>query len=311
MTPLSVILPAAGASSRLGFDKLLTPIGAATLLERTLRAISKSPLVEEIIVVAATETRARVQEIVTSLQITQPIRVVPGGAERQDSVFAGLQAADPRFSYLMIHDAARPLVTPELIALVAQAAITHGAAVCGHPMVDTIKVASADGTIVSTPDRDTMWAVQTPQIFRRDWILPAYEKLIASGKKVTDDTAAVTELGHPVHLVRHDALNLKVTRPGDWDLANQLLGTAEEDLKTANEFRRLIHDISNQVTSVLGFTFLLEMDMPEDSPMRDHVTALNDSSQKCHHIIGLMQQLAREFHVRKMQAAGEDQAMKH
>jgi 2-C-methyl-D-erythritol 4-phosphate cytidylyltransferase len=296
---LSAVLPAAGSSQRLGFNKLLTPVNGVTFLQYTLQRVLKSTNVTEVIVVIAAGTEDNVRPIIEKLRDPRPIKLVPGGAQRQDSVMAGLRATSPASEYVMIHDAARPFITPQLIDLVAEGAVQTGAAVCGHPSTDTLKTADGNGAIVETLDREKIWAVQTPQIFRRQLIIDAYQQSIAADRVVTDDTAVVTELGIPVKLVRHDGINLKITLPGDWSIASQMLLSVEEDLKATADIRKLIHDISNQMTSIMGFSFLLDMDVPEDSPLKDHVKALNESSQKCHAIVEAMQNVARDMHARK------------
>lgn len=297
--PISAVLPAAGSSRRLGFDKLLTPVAGVSFLEHTLRRVAASPLIAEIIVVTSAASQEAVQAIIQEIKITQPVKVILGGAERQDSVLAGVEATDPRQEFVLIHDAARPFVTPALVEKVWQAAQAHGAAVCGQPCTDTLKEANPDGSIAATVDRSKIWSVQTPQIFRRALLLEAYQKIKASGQIVTDDTAAVSALGHPVQLVQSDEINLKITRASDWHNAIHLLVALDDDVKATAEMRKLIHDISNQITSVMGFSFLIDMDCAEDSSIKDHVKALNDSSQKCHGIIGAMQTSARDYFAKK------------
>ena len=298
---LSAVVPAAGASRRMGFNKLLTPVNGVTFLQLTLQRLLKSPQIAELIVVVAPETEAQVRSILEKLGDPRPLKIVLGGAERQDSVLAGLLATDPSTEFVLIHDAARPFVSPELVELVAQAAEEHGAALCGYPSTDTLKESGDGELIVGTPNREKVWAVQTPQIFRRKIIVEAYQQLILSGKQVTDDAAAVSELGQSVKLVRFDGINLKITRPSDWSIACQMLIAVEDDMRSCLHIRKLIHDISNQMTSIMGFSFLLDMDIPEDSPLKDHVNSLNESSQKCHTIVGAMQNVAREMHSKKQE----------
>ncbi len=297
---LSAVVPAAGASRRMGFDKLLTEISGVSLLEYTLQRLLQSPQIGELIVVVAPDSEKSVRLIIDKLKESRPIKIVHGGAERQDSVLAGLLATDPATEYVMIHDAARPFVTPQLIELVAKAAQENGAAVCGQPSTDTLKEAAPNGMIAGTLDRGKIWAVQTPQVFQRTLIIDAYQQVIKAGKTVTDDTAAVSALGKPVKLVLNEEINLKVTRPIDWTIASYILAALDEDVAMLSMMRKLIHDISNQITSVMGFSFLLDMDVPEDSPLKSHVTSLNDSSNKCLGIVGEMQSLAREMQGKKI-----------
>lgn len=296
---LGVVLAAAGASSRLGFDKLFTPVLGKTVFEFSLERILASPLVRQVVIVTSENNDESVRRLLPA-QPPVPIEVVRGGAERQDSVSAGLAAIASTLDYVMIQDAARPFVTPELIEKVYNAAVEHGAAVCGHPSIDTLKV-TEDATMVShTVDRTKIWAVQTPQIFSRQLLIEAYAAVAAAGHAVTDDTAAVEALGRPVALVRHDGINFKITRRADWEAAIPILFPAQLDIDAMAHLRKLVHDFANQVTSLLGFAYLIEADCPEDSPMKPSIESLNESVQKCHEITLTLQKFARENHAKKV-----------
>ncbi len=296
---LGVVLAAAGSSRRLGFDKLFTPVLGKTVFQFGLDRILTSPLVRQIVIVTSEHNEEIVRRLLPA-ECDIPIEVVRGGAERQDSVSAGLAAIASSLDYVMIQDAARPFVTAELIEKVYQAALECGAAVCGHPSIDTLKVSEDGATVTHTVDRAKVWAVQTPQIFSRQLLTEAYAAVAASGHIVTDDTAAVEALGRPVALVRHDGLNIKITRKADWDAAMPALFPVESDIDAMAHLRKLIHDFANQVTSLLGFAYLIEADCPEDSPMKPSIESLNESVQKCHEITLTLQKFARENHAKKV-----------
>ena len=294
---LGVVLAAAGSSQRLGFDKLFTPVLGKTVFQEGLERIIASPRVAEIVVAVAAHNEETVRRLIE--KSPKPIRVVLGGAERQDSVIAGLAALDPAIEYVMIQDAARPFVTHELIERVLAEAKVHGAAVCGHPVIDTLKETEDGQTVLRTVDRSRIWAVQTPQIFYRPFLAEAYAAINAGGHAVTDDTAAMEAMGRPVALVRHDDLNLKITRKADWEIGIRQFFPIDDDIKVAADLRKLVHDFSNQVTSLLGFAYLLDADCPEDSPLKNSINCLNESVQRCHEITLTLQRYGRELHAKK------------
>ena len=151
------------------------------------------------------------------------LNLVTGGAERSASALKGIQALPPEVDYVAIQDAARPFTTAPLLDACFQEAIVYGGAIAAHRVTDTIKVASADGFIQETPDRSALWAAETPQVFRRDWITAAYTHCIQNNLPVTDDAQAVQLLGHPVRLTENPSCNLKITYPAELRLAELIL----------------------------------------------------------------------------------------
>ena len=209
---VTAIIVAAGASRRMGFDKLgyRLPDGR-TVLETSCALFAAHPAVDELVLVAG-GNRAQCEAIAAACP--KPCTVVQGGATRADSVRSGLAAAKGQL--VAIHDAARPFASAEIITAALQAAAESGAAAPAVPVKDTIKVADKDGKVVATPDRATLYAVQTPQCFDRALYLQALEAV--SGEKaslVTDDCSLFELAGLPVTLTAGDYANLKITTKED------------------------------------------------------------------------------------------------
>lgn len=217
-----VILAAAGEGKRLGsrLPKALVPLAGKPLFLHSLRTFAALPFVKEIAVVLPAEwverIRASYGRRLKALKVTT---LVPGGARRQDSVRIGLEALST--PVVLVHDAARPLITPQAIRAVAEKAAWGGAAVLAHPAVDTIKIADARGRVVETPDRSLLWHAQTPQGFRRKVFLNAYK--VNGDRDATDDVQLVERAGGTIWIVRGESTNFKVTTPEDLVRAEKLL----------------------------------------------------------------------------------------
>lgn len=217
---VTAVLAAAGSSTRMGFDKLSYPLGTYTVLEQSLHAFDVCPQVTEIVLVVGENAWQQARK--AAALCTTPIQLVPGGATRAESVKAGVLAAHG--DIVAIHDAARPFVSQEVIERTLDAAKANGAAAPAVPVKDTIKQATAgNGKIVpedcmvsDTPDRNTLYAVQTPQCFDRKTYLWALEQLPADkARLVTDDCSLFELVGKPVQLVPGDYANLKITTRED------------------------------------------------------------------------------------------------
>jgi 2-C-methyl-D-erythritol 4-phosphate cytidylyltransferase len=220
---VGAIVVAAGASRRMGGqDKLWLPLGDLPLLGHTLAALAAVAEIDQLVVVSSPHGLRRLED----LRARQPWCVVDtlveGGVERPDSVYAGLRALDP-CAFVLVHDGARPLVTPHLVRLGLAAAREHGAAVPALPVVDTIKTVDARGYVVGTPDRGTLRAVQTPQVFRYDLLLEAYEAIGPARSGCTDDAMLLERLGLPVATFPGDPRNVKVSTPADLPLVKLYL----------------------------------------------------------------------------------------
>ena len=224
MTTVTAILVAAGSSRRMGFDKLSVRLpDGRTVLETSAAALAEHPAVTQLVLVAG-GNRAACEAIAASCP--KPCTVVQGGAARADSVKNGLAAADGEL--VAIHDAARPFVSGEVISAALAAAETMGAAAPAVPVKDTVKTVREDGAVEQTLDRDTLRAVQTPQVFQADLLKAALQSAVESQIPITDDCSAVERLGKVVFLVEGDEENLKITTPVDLILAEAILQAREE-----------------------------------------------------------------------------------
>ena len=222
---ISAIIVAAGKGTRMGanVDKLWLEVAGRPVIAHTWKKWTDAAGVDEIILVVRDGMQPHFAELAQQYQFQKPYRLVPGGAERQDSVWNGLAALSPSAEIVAIQDAARPCTSAELIADTLQAARETGAAVAAQPVADTIKE-TADGKIISrTVDRSKLWAVQTPQTFRVEVIRRAIAAARAQNLQLTDDTAACELIGQPVRLVKGTAPNPKVTVPADLPFIASLL----------------------------------------------------------------------------------------
>ena len=297
--PLSAVVVAAGRSQRMGFDKLLTPLAGQPLLLHTLSRILQTQVPEEIVLVIRPGSEAEMAAVIAPLRDQGVIRLTAGGELRQDSVRAGLKAVDSSTRYVMVHDAARPFITKELIEVVLSAAKATGAAVCGLPCTDTLKAVGEDGVIQRTVDRSTLWNVQTPQIFQAQLLREAYEIVTKTGATFTDDTAVVEKAGYPVQVVLNPGINLKVTTPNDWKLAEAYLRVGDENPEVGPAIRKHLHDLNNHLTPLLGYAYLLASEFPEDSKGKKFAAAIQGAGERCQVTAAALQKIIREVFPRK------------
>lgn len=219
--PCGAVIVAAGTASRMGgIDKVMAPLEGEPMILRTVRAFQSSDVIHEIVIV----TRADLIETIARLcQGMDKVKaVVVGGSSRQESVGLGLSALSSKMKLAAVQDGARPLVTVQLIDRVVRAAHTYGAAAPAIPVKDTIKIVKG-GVVEKTPDRSTLQAVQTPQVFDLDLLQGALEKARIEEAEVTDDCSAVERMGMSVKIVEGDERNMKVTTPMDLMVAKMLL----------------------------------------------------------------------------------------
>lgn len=219
---MTAVLVAAGSSTRMGFDKLSFDLGGETVLERSVRAFDECPEVDELVIVtgASGENAQR-----AAARCKKPVRLVRGGSTRAESARSGVAAAHGRL--VAVHDAARPFVSQSVIADTIAAAARCGAAAPAVPVKDTIKTVAEDGAVTGTPDRSTLRAVQTPQVFEADLLKAALQSALENEVPVTDDCSAVERLGKVVYLIDGDEENLKITTPVDLVIAEAILAERE------------------------------------------------------------------------------------
>ncbi len=203
---------------------MFAPLAGKPVLAHTLHAFQRCDGVDGVVLVGPSgDDEAGLVAFARDAGFTKPLRVIQGGATRQESVWRGLLALPDTADIVAIHDAARPLITPELIQRTVEAARADGAALAVAPVVDTLKAINANGFAVNTVDRDSLRAAQTPQTFRVPLIRAAHDRARSDGVEATDDAALVERLGHPVRCVEGDRRNLKITTPEDLFIAEAVL----------------------------------------------------------------------------------------
>lgn len=227
------IIAAGGRGTRVGGAraKQFLEVGGAPVVVHTLRRFDECATVSETVVVVPPGEVKAFLELAETYGLRKPVRVVAGGATRAESVWRGLSGVGDRAEVVAVHDAVRPLVTPDEIDRTVRAAALHGAALLAARAVDTIKEAGgaddeaeAGGPAVArTLERSRLWHAQTPQCFRLELLRRAYERALAEGAEATDCSALVERLGVRVRLVEGGARNIKITTPEDLALAEILL----------------------------------------------------------------------------------------
>ncbi len=221
----TAIIVAAGRGTRMGpdRDKLFLEVAGRPVVAHTWRRFDQATEIQEIVLVVRDGMQAVFEELAEQCELTKPFRIVPGGVERQDSVWNGVSSLKPECQVVCIQDGARPCTSLEIITATVVAAREMGAAVAARPVTDTIKE-SGDGRLINrTLDRSLLWAVQTPQTFRVEIIRDALTLARERGLHLTDDTSACELAGYPVRLVAGTAPNPKVTVPDDLPYIDLLL----------------------------------------------------------------------------------------
>jgi len=215
------VIVAAGTASRMGgIDKVMAPINGEPMIVRTVRTFQACDAVKEIVIVTREDLIPKVTSLCGKFDKVQA--VVVGGKDRAESVKNGLRMLSKKVRLVAVQDGARPLITEAVIDRTIRAAHTYGAAAPAIPVKDTIKVV-AGGIVSSTPDRNTLKAIQTPQVFDIDLLKGALKKAFEDGAAITDDASAVELLGFKVKIVEGDERNIKVTTPMDLKIAELLL----------------------------------------------------------------------------------------
>ena len=232
---VTAIFPAAGKGKRMqaGMNKVLVELEGMPILVRTLARFSRCQAVDRLVIVVAAHEVDFVTDMLTGADREfglKPWQVTAGGSERQYSVWNGIQAVQGAADddIILVHDAARPLVSEKTILETIRVAEAKGAAIAAVPAKNTIKLCNAAGEVVETPDRSRLWEVQTPQGFRRDILVRANQQAMAESFLGTDDASLVERLGQKVFIVESDYRNIKLTTPEDMVIAKAFLA-AEED----------------------------------------------------------------------------------
>lgn len=215
------VIVAAGSASRMGgIDKVMAPLNGEPMIVRSVRTFQNCDAIREIVIVTREDLLTKIMGLCAGFDKVKA--VVVGGADRPDSVRAGLNALSSSVRLVAVHDGARPLITDAVIDRTVRAAHSYSAAAPAVPVKDTVKIVKS-GIVTETPDRSTLQAVQTPQVFDLDLLRGALKKAAADGATITDDCSAVERLGMSVKIVEGDERNLKVTTPMDLKIAQMLL----------------------------------------------------------------------------------------
>jgi len=224
---VTAVIVAAGEGLRIGgnLPKPYLPLVGRAMLLRTLDRVFGTQNIEKVVLVIAESELSRCEEMLQSDSALgqRPWVLQSGGATRQQSVKAGLEEIDDDTDIVVIHDGARPFVSPALIERCIESADRNGAGVAGLPVRDTIKIVSDDYRVLSTPDRKALWEIQTPQAFRRELIVEAHDRAVREGFTATDDAMLVERMGKPVWVIDGEKTNLKITLPEDLWLAEAMI----------------------------------------------------------------------------------------
>jgi 2-C-methyl-D-erythritol 4-phosphate cytidylyltransferase len=224
---VTAIIVAAGEGKRMGgvTSKTFLPIGGRPLALRTLNRFLSARCVEKVVLMVPGKELRNIQTLIQndSDLCQRPCVLKAGGASRQESVRLGLETLDSDCEIVAIHDGARPFVSSSLIDRCVKEAYRVGAVVVGVPAKDTIKVVSEEHCVQATPDRNTLWEIQTPQVFRKEVIMEAHDWGVRQAIEATDDAMLVERIGKPVFLIEGERTNIKITVPEDVLLAEALL----------------------------------------------------------------------------------------
>ncbi|MFZ5807226.1 MAG: 2-C-methyl-D-erythritol 4-phosphate cytidylyltransferase [Verrucomicrobiota bacterium] len=286
MKDCDAILLAAGKSKRLGFDKIMTPLAGKTALEYSLNALIEAPSIQRIILTTRKDLIDPIQKLTQNKK--KPVDIIEGGIERQDSVFNGLQQATSK--YVLIHDAARPLLTSSMIEKLLEQARKTSSAVCAQRATDTVKRATEEGIVRETLNRSEIWLMKTPQVFERAMIAEAYAYIQKNKIQITDDAAAVEQMGKPVHLVDVESFNLKITRETDWKLID--LWLKQESLAEA---RKAVHAVCNQINPMIGYLPLLEKYGGDHAQFKDYLNKMKLSAAQLQALLPHLQMIAKQI----------------
>ena len=222
---VSAVIVAAGSGSRMqsNIPKPFLPLGKHIVLAYALQALQVAPEIDEIIVVTRPEFLETVTDLKAKYELSKLVPPVPGGATRLASVRIGIRTCSPNTGLILVHDAARPCLTQELIRDCLASARRFGSGVAAARAVDSLKSATDDGFVKASIDRSSVWIVQTPQVFQADLLRSAIGNVSDSDPAITDEASIAQVCGIPVRLVENRLPNPKLTTPGDLPLLSALL----------------------------------------------------------------------------------------
>jgi len=233
------LVPAAGSSSRMGFDKISATLAGLPLLVHTLRRLSLVPEIRGIVLAVPPGREDEVvATVIAPYRLEKVTRICCGGASRAHSVWNALEAVTDNPDLVAVHDGARPFVSVDAIGRVLSAAAEHGGAVVATPVAPTIKRVNPEALVVETLERPQLWAAATPQSFRYREFLDAYRQLHESGVPVdscTDDAQVFEHAGGAVKIVAGNPENIKLTTPFDWAVAEWMIQTGRDGAETSNQ----------------------------------------------------------------------------
>jgi len=221
----TAIIAAGGIGKRMHIqeNKLFIELLGRPVLSVTISVFESTELLDEIVLVVPPDEMDRTLSLVKKSGFKKIKNVVSGGQTRQDSVYNGLQAISHDSDIVLIHDGARPFVTKEMIVRAVNEIKTCSAVIVAMPVKDTIKTVGEDGFVMNTLDRELLWQVQTPQVFKKDLIIEAHERAKRVSLQATDDSRLVERLGEKVKVIRGSYENIKITTPEDIKIAEEIL----------------------------------------------------------------------------------------
>lgn len=220
---VSAVIVAAGSSSRMGQDKILMNICGKPAILYTLMAFEQSKVIDEIIVVGTEANKDRILKMIENNGISKFKGFALGGNSRQESTFNGINLCDSKADYFAIHDGARILVTEEEIEFVVKTAIEKKAAILGVPVKDTIKVVDEEGKVTYTPNRSSLWSIQTPQVFEKNLYLYALDRAREANMDYTDDSQLIENIHENVYIAKGIYSNVKLTTLDDIKICEKVI----------------------------------------------------------------------------------------
>ena len=229
---VTAIFPAAGRGSRMKADrnKILLELAGESILIQTLKKFARIDRISKMIIAVSKEEIPIIKNLLESKNFSKPIQIVEGGSERQFSIYNAIKKIPSESEIVLIHDAARPLISVEIIDRVIDSAIEFGGSIAAVPEKNTIKIATSDQFVDKTLPRNLLWEIQTPQAFRREIIEKAYESAISDKFLGTDDSSLVERIGYPVKIVESESSNIKITTPDDLLFAKEFIRRRDDGI---------------------------------------------------------------------------------